>query len=766
MRVATTTCAIALVIVLFASMGAPMLFADGPHWSFRPIIRPTIPTVRQTSWLRNPIDAFTLARLEKEKLAPSPEAHRTTLIRRVTLDVIGLPPTAAEVEAFLADDRSDAYERLVDRLLASPHYGERWTRVWLDLCHYGDTDGHLTDQLRPVAWRYRDWVMRALNSNMPFDQFTISQLAGDLVAANEVSLSSAPTDFDQVLGTGFLRQTLSNREGGADLEEYRVEQIVDRASMVGMTWLGLTVGCARCHDHKYDPLSQEEFYQLYAFFDRADEVNIDAPLPAERAAYLRARPEYERRRREIVAAAGGGVVELQKRWEQKLHHAAAHPGEDHVWDRQWELLGLIWGGNLGEGQLEGIEIAKLPWEKRTIRQRDDLLDYFLTHGSVVDPKQFAELKLGELQTKLTALKKEFPDAQTTRAPVMQAALTPRDTFVHDRGDFRTPGIRVATGTPAWLPVMPARSSTPTDGRNMPPAQASRLDLARWLVSRENPLTARVIVNRMWQEFFGRGIVSTSDNFGVRGALPSHPELLDWLADEFMQSGWNVKHMHRLIVTSATYRQSSRPRPELATIDPGNVLLARQSSLRIPAEAVRDSALSVSGLLNPTLGGPSVFPPQNERVSMEAFGSNDWKVSEGANRNRRGLYTFIQRTSPFAQSITFDAPSPARACTRRDRSNTPLQALTLLNDPVFFEMAEAWGKRIQAEGGTTDAERINFAVRACLSRPATDREVSRLVKYLEHERTLKDDKQPPVSEDWCWTKLASVLLNLHEFVTRD
>lgn len=752
------------ICVLYGDLRS--LAADEPHWSFRPIVRASIPTVRQTSSLRNPADAFILARLEKDNLAPSPEAHRTTLIRRVTLDLIGLPPTAAEVEAFLADDRSDAYERLVDRLLTSPHYGERWTRVWLDLCHYGDTDGHLTDQLRPVAWRYRDWVMRALNSNMPFDQFTISQLAGDLVAANEVSDSSAAPNVDQVLGTGFLRQTLSNREGGADLEEYRVEQIVDRASMVGMTWLGLTVGCARCHDHKYDPLSQEEFFQLYAFFDRADEVNIDAPLPAERAAYLRARPEYEGRRREIVAAAGDGVVELQKRWEQKLHHAAAHPGEDHVWDRQWELLGLIWGGNLGEGQLEGIEIAKLPWEKRTVRQRDDLLDYFLTHGSVVDPKQFAELKLGELQAKLTALKKEFPDAQTTRAPVMQAALTPRDTFIHDRGDFRTPGARVGTGTPAWLPAMPAKSRTPTDGSNTPPAQASRLDLARWLVARENPLTARVIVNRMWQEFFGRGIVSTSDNFGVRGALPSHPELLDWLADEFMRSGWNVKHMHRLIVTSATYRQSSWPRPELATIDPGNVLLARQSSLRIPAEAVRDSALSVSGLLTPTLGGPSVFPPQNERVSMEAFGSNDWKVSEGANRYRRGLYTFIQRTSPFAQSITFDAPSPARACTRRDRSNTPLQALTLLNDPVFFEMAEAWGKRIQAEGGTTDAERINFAVRACLSRPATDREVNRLLKYLEHERTLTDDLQRMASEAWCWTKLASVLLNLHEFVTRD
>jgi hypothetical protein len=296
--------------------------------------------------------------------------------------------------------------------------------------------------------------------------------------------------------------------------------------------------------------------------------------------------------------------------------------------------------------------------------------------------------------------------------------------------------------------------------------ATRLDLARWLVSRENPLTARVVVNRMWQEFFGRGLVSTSDNFGRRAALPSHPELLDWLADEFIRSGWDVKHMHRLIVTSATYRQSSRPRPELATVDPGNVLLARQSSLRIPAETVRDSALSVSGLLTPTLGGPSVFPPQNERVWMEAFGSNSWKVSDGGDQYRRGLYTFIQRTSPFAQSITFDAPSPARACSRRDRSNTPLQALTLLNDPAFFEMAAALSKRIRLDGGATDADRVRFAVQTSLGRLAADREVERLLKYLEHERTLKDPKGNSAKEEWCWTKLASVLLNLHEFVTRD
>ncbi|MDB5336677.1 MAG: hypothetical protein JWN70_2296 [Planctomycetaceae bacterium] len=753
---------LAICLGCLLSIEVSTAVAQDTHWSFRPIFRSTVPSPIRATWIRNPADAFILSRLEKENLAPSAEAPRATLIRRVTLDLIGLPPTAAEFEAFLADDGADAYERLVDRLLASPHYGERWARVWLDLCHYGDTDGHLTDQLRPVAWRYRDWVMRAMNANLPFDDFTVAQLAGDLSGDSPYRGS----ELDPVLGTGFLRQTLSNREGGADLEEYRVEQIVDRTSLVGMIWMGLTVGCARCHDHKYDPLSHEDFFKLYAFFDRADEVNIDAPLPQERDGYRRVRPEYEQRRQTLIREAGDGFNSLQKLWEEKLLHAAAHPGEDHVWDRQWEVLGLVWGGGLGEGQLEGVEIVKLPRDRRTARQRDDLFDYFLQHSAVTDPKKFQELKLNELQTKLVALKKELPQAAATRAPVMQAALTPRKTFIHERGDFRSPGPDVVAGTPDWLPVKLTVAAAASDGIPAKSTEPTRLDLARWIVSRDNPLTARVVVNRYWQEFFGRGIVATSDNLGVRGAPPSHPELLDWLAEEFIRSSWDVKSMHRLIVTSATYRQSSLPRPELATVDPGNVLLARQSSLRIPAEAVRDSGLIASGLLTRTLGGPSVFPQQNERVTMEAFGSNSWPTSTGSDKYRRGLYTFMQRTSPFAQSITFDAPSPARACTRRDRSNTPLQALTLLNDPVFFEMAGALAQRILREGGTADRERLRFAVQAALARPATDRELKLLEKYLEHERLLINEKQEKPTEVWCWTKLSSVVLNLHEFVTRD
>ena len=732
-----------LVSLIAILSGSPAMCVE-PHWAFVPVSSRIPPTTRCVD-LRNGVDAFIIDRLGSEKIVASPEADRTTLARRVALDLTGLPPTVDEVDEFLQDSRPDAYERLLDRLLASPRYGERWCRPWLDLCHYGDSDGHLTDQLRPVAWRYRDWVVRMLNENLPFDEFTIRQLAGDLLPGG-----NSTEDMDRVLGTGFLRQTLSNREGGADLEEFRVAQIVDRTSMVGTIWLGLTAGCARCHDHKYDPLSQTEFFELYAYFDNADEVNIDAPLAAEKTDYLQAYSRYSQRRQEIIEPFREGLNGLQQQWESKCLHAAAHPAEDHIWDRQWELLGLIWGGNLGDGQLEGCEIVRRPWNKRSLRQQDDLLDYFLTRGSIVNEKRFAELKLADLQKQLNELKKEYPKAFVTRAAVMQTAFTPRQTYVHDRGDFRVRGPDVQARIPAWL--KPKESAGHEHDR-------TRLQLAKWLVDPGNPLTARVTVNRMWQELFGRGLVATSDDFGLRGDPPSHPELLDWLAREFSTSGrWDTKRMHRLIVTSATYRQSSAPRPDLAARDPNNVLLARQASLRIPAEAVRDTGLAVSGLLSDKLGGPSVYPPQNERVTMEAFGSNVWKPSIGEDRYRRGLYTFIQRTSPFAQSITFDAPVPLEICTRRDRSNSPLQALTLLNDPVFAEMAKALGERLMRDAGLSVEDRIRVSIRTTLGRHADGAEVARLKQYLETQQHRPESVR--------WENLASILLNLHEFITRD
>jgi len=738
-------CSLVTLLALAATAGAAET-----HWSFRPVVRSSPPLVHHEDAVASPIDRFIIERLETDGIAPSPAADRRTLIRRVTLDLTGLPPTRTEVADFINDDAPDAYARLVDRLLASPHYGEHWTRPWLDLCHYGDSDGHLTDQLRPVAWRYRDWVLDALNADLPFDEFTRLQLAGDLIAApagDSLAEAVAPERLRQLLATGFLRQTLSNREGGADLEEYRVEQIVDRTSLVGTIWLGLTVGCARCHDHKYDPLTQAEFYQLYAYLDQADEINIDAPLLDEHKAYLQSRPLFEQQRRALTEPYQPQLDELQQRWETRLLHAWKHPGEDHIWDRQWEVLGLVWGGNLGEGQLEGTEICKLPWDQRTPRQHEDLQNYFLEHGSLVDPAEFAKFHLADLAKEIKALGNSMNGALPTRAPVMRAALTPRETFVHEAGDFRAPGDSVHPATPDWLPATGA-------------SQPSRLALADWLVSADNPLTPRVTVNRAWQSLFGRGIVATEDDFGLRGDPPTHPELLDWLATELVRSEWSIKRLHRAIVNTATYRQSSQPRPELHTLDPQHALLARQSSLRVPAEVVRDAALAVSGLLDTKLGGPGVYPPQSDRVTMEAFGYNKWPVSTGADRYRRGLYTFSLRTSPFAQSTTFDAPAPVATCTRRDRSNTPLQALTLLNDPVFIEIANAFGQRIATAPAADDADRINAAMQLCVARSATAEETTRLQAYLTARRTEGAD------EAQVWADLAGVLLNLHEFITRD
>ncbi len=741
------------VLVLVMAGASEARKPEPGHWSYQPIDRPVPPEVADTE---NSIDAFVRDRLRQEKIRPSPEADRATLIRRVTLDLLGLPPTPDEVDAFLADDRPAAYERLVDRLLASPRYGERWARPWLDLCHYADTDGYLTDQLRPVAWRYRHWLIGALNANMPFDQFTVEQLAGDLLPESTQ---------DQKIATGFLRQTLSNREGGADIEEFRVFQVLDRVSMVGTTWLGLTVGCARCHDHKYDAVSQQEFYQLYAYFNNADEANFDAPFPDEMADYRADRAEYERQRRQVLAPQRDAVEQFQRRWEEKMLHAWQHPSDDHVWDRQWELLGLVWGGGLGEGQLEGTEICKLPWEKRSERQKDDLMDYFLPRSSIVDPEKYKLLEFGSLTSKLGQLRSEFP--AVTRAPAMQAAVNHRQTYIHERGEFRDHGEDVDPAGLACLPPVPGGESDP------------RLAFARWLVSGDNPLTARVMVNRIWQEFFGTGLVDTPEDFGTRGSMPSHPRLLDWLSGHFIDSGWDLKELKRQIVISATYRQSSRPRPGLLERDPGNRLLYRQRSLRISGEAVRDVALAASGLLSRRMGGPSVRPPQPQSVIEEAFGSNPWEVSSGENRYRRAVYTFILRTTPYSLTATFDAPSPQEPCARRDRSNTPLQALTLLNDPAFFEMAQALAQRVLAESHASDRDRLVRAFRLCLGRKPLVEEMDQLEKYLQAQRrhllahpeqaqamVILDSGLVSVIEAAAWSSTCSILLNLHEFITRD
>jgi len=614
-------------------------------------------------------------------------------------------------------------------------------------------------------------LVDALNGGMSFDQFTIEQLAGDL-------LPNATTS--QKLGTGFLRQTLSNREGGADPDEFRVKQVIDRTSMVGEIWMGLTVGCAQCHDHKFDEISQQEFYELYAFLDAADEINIDAPLPDEREPYETALPEYDRKRQELLAPLASEIEQLQRRWEEKILAARDDPGKDWYWDRQWELVGLVWGGGLGEGQLEGWQIVMLDPAKRSQLQKDRLLDYFLPKADTIDAAKAKALKLGELNAELLKLKDALP--KVTRAPTMMQTQNRRTTFVHLAGDFRDRGDDVL---PSTLGVLPPLKEERRD----------RLALARWLVSPEHPLTARVAVNRMWQQFFGRGIVATAGDFGVRGAPPTHPELLDWLAGEFLRSGWDVKAMQRLIVTSATYRQSSHlaPRdepggknlivektvamqaaPQEGLSRGARWLLSRQTPSRLSAEQIRDSVLLTSGLWDSRLGGPSVRPPQPASVSEAAYG-NTWEASTGGDLYRRALYTWVQRTSPFAMHITFDAPNPNHICTRRDRSNTPLQALTLLNDPVFHEAAAALAQRVQREVAGDDQQRIIHAFRLCLARDPKPEELAVLNGLLHPWRddpglntpvTAADSSGPAPAADPAWTVLCSVLFNLHEFVTRN
>jgi len=740
------------------------------HWAFQPIRVPVVPALNN---LNQPLDAFIQHKLTTEGIVPSAAADPITLLRRATLDLIGLPPTSHDLDGFLADERPDAYERQLDRLFASPHYGERWARPWLDLCHFADTDGYLTDQLRPIAWRYRQWLIEALNCDLPFDQFTITQLAGDLLPN--------PT-ADQLLATGFLRNTLSNREGGADLEQYRVEQIVDRTQMVSVVWLGLSVGCARCHDHKFDPITQKEFYQFYAFLDQADEVNLDLPLPGEADGLAARQDEYFRQRVAVIAPYQPGLDELQRQWEVKLLEAFANPESDPLWNRQWEVLGLVWGGNLGEGQLEGTVIARTPWDQRTPDEHARLQDYFLGSGSVVDGKRFSELKLGELPAKLNELKKTV--AWPTRAPTMRQARFSRPVHIHQRGEFRVPGEPVQADTFAFLPVTLkdirlVAVQSPSNAQYAPEIPPTRLELAKWLMADGNPLTARVVVNRLWQEFFGRALVDPPSDFGLRGQPPSHPELLDWLATEYRRQSWSTKAMHRLVMTSATYRQSSQARPELAGRDPQNRWLARQAALRFTSDQVRDVTLAASGLATDSLGGPSVFPPQPDEVMNEGFYQHGWKSSTGADRYRRGVYTWIARLSPFAQNVTFDAPPTNAICTGRDRTNTPLQALTLLNDPVFFEAAKAMSQRVLTETDATPELGVNQLFRWAVARPPSAQEQAVLVEYYQTQLAELSQQPETVAklvpepvhnssriEQAAWVSTASVILNLHEFITRD
>lgn len=576
------------------------------HWSFTPPIR-TTPQSQEIPSLsaKNEVDLFIESTLSQAGLTPASTAKPETLLRRLSLDLIGLPPSPEQLDRFLNQwqlDPDQAYTQAVERLLASPHFGERFGRWWLDQARYADSNGYSIDRPRQI-WAYRDWVVQALNADMPFDQFTIEQLAGDLLPNSDTS---------QLIATGFHRNTQLNEEGGIDKEQFRIESVFDRVATTGTVWLGLTIGCAQCHDHKFDPITQAEYYGLFAFLNNQEEPSLEI---------------------------------------------------------------------------------------------------------------------------------SFAEKQKSTTLVMRELENPRATHLLIQGDFTRPADEIQPSTPQCLPRLAGISSTSGETTNSSGAsRLNRLDLARWLVDRNNPLTARVVVNRLWQHLFGRGLVLTDNDFGLQGSPPSHPELLDWLAVEFMEGGWQFKHILRVMVGSHAYRQSSQHREDLAALDPNNLMLARQTRLRLDAEVVRDVALATSGMLVPELGGPPVYPPIPEGVLSLGQGKQSWKTSQAGDRYRRGLYTFLYRATPAPAMNVFDAPDGLSSCTRRSRSNTPLQALTLMNDTAFFESAQSLSQIIEQQG-------LPYAFRRCTSRPPTESELA----ILHRLDSLS---------------AARVLLNLDETITRE
>lgn len=709
-------------------------------WSLKPLIRPQVPVVKNAAWARNPVDRFVLARLEKEGIAPSPEASKTTLIRRVSFDLTGLPPSPEDVSAFVNDTRSDAYDRLVDRLLDNPHYGERMARYWLDLARYADSDGYEKDNSRPWSWRWRDWVIDAFNRDIPFDRFTVEQLAGDLLPNPKQ---------EQLIAAGFHRNTLTNREGGIDPKEARFEQLVNRTNTTGTVWLGLTVGCAQCHDHKYDPISQKDYYQFYAFFDHAEETDIDAPLPGEFGAWMRARPAYLEERDHLMRVYG--IDALMDQWEESMRFTIANPGKDVEWD---------FALSNSRPMFDRFEQTVLtPKAKRDPREHERLMYWFIRNsGPEFGRDREIRQCLNDFRRRLGELDAKLP--KLSQAPTMLEITDPPPTQLRIKGDYRELGIKVEPDRLSALPPLP-------EG-----APRNRLTLARWLVAKENPLTARVTVNRLWQEMFGRGLVRTSEDFGTQGEPPTHPELLDWLASEFRDKGWSVKSLLRTILTSAAYRQSSNFRPDLKDKDPDNTLLARQSRVRLTAEQIRDAALKASGLMNDEIGGRSVKPPQPAGVAELVYaGSAKWVDDEGPERYRRGLYIHFQRTAPYPMLANFDAPDSNVACSRRRRSNSPLQALNLMNDPVFYEAAQALALRLADE--TDPQQRLEKAFLLALGRAPSDAEKSRMRRLLDEQQTaLASSREaaakllPLKPEAAAWVTASRVLLNLDEFITRE
>ncbi len=860
------------------------------HWAFVSPSQSDLPTPNFSNWIRNPIDSFILDRLESENLKPSPEADRHTLVRRLYLDLIGLPPTPEQADAFVNSSDPEVYQKLVDNLLSSPRYGERWARPWLDLARYADTNGYEKDRPRTI-WPYRDWVINAINADMPFDQFSIEQLAGDMLP---------DATRDQHIATGFHRNTMINEEGGIDPLEYRYYAMVDRVATTGTVWMGLSTGCAQCHTHKYDPITHTDYFSLMALLNNADEIDLDAPTPEvdqqqrqlkeqitelenqaistiDKKAYspwlaeqkekavtwqratpvsasgempmlyirddksiyasgdftkrevyrirlkvddldgepltalrLDALPDprlpnhgpgvgfYEGRRgdfflSELDATANGNPIEFTNPSESygkisvgsgKAKAANALDGEGSTgWgtaEREGESHYIVL--NLTEPLATPVEIdIELLFERHFVAAlgrfafsvSTDLNQAVAFPSRSPDPLTATpdEMKRwyvrqdeshAESAKQIAAKEAKTPKDPATLIMRERPANNPRITHRHHRGEYLNAEETVSPAVPAIFPQLPES------------AASDRLTLARWLVSEENPLVARVAVNRAWQALFGRGLMKSADDFGTQSEPPSHPKLLDWLAVEFMEQGWSRKHLHRLIVTSATYQQQSDITSELLVADPENILLARGPRFRLDGEVVRDQALAASGLLSTKMGGPGVYPPQPDSVTKMAYGKTAWPTSKGEDRYRRSLYTFAKRTAPFAAYTVFDAPTGETCIAKRDRSNSPLQALTLLNDAMYLELAK--GAAAEAiESGDENSMIVTNLFRRFLTRPPNEEEQTVLLNYFETQHArfesggldaaeLLEDKDASARLA-AWTLVARAIMNLDETITK-
>lgn len=881
------------------------------HWAFQPLRNEAPPVVKDKAWCATPVDNFILSKLEHEGVKPSPDADRATLLRRVSLDLTGLLPTPEEVNVFVQNKSPKAYEAVVNRLLASKHHGERWGRHWLDQARYADSNGYSIDSAR-LMWPYRDWVIAALNADMPFDRFTIEQLAGDLLPGSTKA---------QKVATGFHRNTLINEEGGVDAEQMRIESAMDRTATTGTVWLGLTVGCAQCHTHKFDPIPHREYFQMYSFFNSGTDVNnrgatvkvslgemfgqkVEAqPVVVDNARMQRQavweKAELARLSREAApppdsAAVKWGdanyveydtasnasfrllddnsllsdgrgsfndtyrviaktdlpkvaAVRLRTLTDDSLPNhgpgmarngnfvltdfeviadgeevAISQAFADHA-QPEYPASAAIdddpksgWAINVSKGSKgarmnanhEAVFVLAKPVAAKTleVRLHHDLNQNYLIGRFALDFAEAAPVAiqskgdelLASLRTvaakrsgaqrklverafaRVDAKQKKASgtdlDAATAEQMVMEELPQPRETFLLQRGDFLRPDKQLGALQPGVLSAVNAVFKKPETHFS------NRLDLARWLVSPENPLTPRVTVNRIWMRYFGRGLVETEDDFGTQGTMPSHPGLLDWLSGEFIRKGWSMKEMHRLIVMSATYRQASLARPDLVERDPRNLLLARQERLRVEGEIIRDAALCASGLMNETIGGPSVRPWQPDGVFAFTQTKKTWTPSTGANRFRRGMYTLFYRSAPYPLLTTFDAPNFQVSCTRRPRSDTPLQSLTLANDPAFLEIAQGFAGRLLREipKGALE-ERLGRAFRLALGREAAANELALLLEYTGGQAAdfaqdlaaaravcgtdlLKTSTLP--AEAAALVAAARVLFNTDNFITRE